>query len=247
MINVNSSKDESRVFKLLMSIYFAAIAMRILFSYWFGMHGFLASITIVLYFHAKNGTYSLFFIIAIGFIGLTSLAVIVSSISLLDKHHRNLAKAMPLLVINLFTLIILVSPHELIVLPDFYFNLKDRQAVISNRELWEVKGVTKLDYNPNHSTLLRIKLPAHYSHLSQGFDNDGSVGLITDSSGESKMFIFTTSTIGRGYTAFIYNIDESEEVAMHELIGVDNITYVSILESKKFSNHWFWVDVIKDI
>src|SRR6476661_3387910 len=99
MNNVNSSKEEVRLFKLLMSIYFAAIAMRLLFCYYYGVHGFLASLEIIFISYLKNAGYSLFFIALIMFITLTSIAIIWSSINLLNKHHRDLSKAMPLLAI----------------------------------------------------------------------------------------------------------------------------------------------------
>jgi hypothetical protein len=179
--------------------------------------------------------------IILAFFFFTSLVVIWSSLYFLNKHRRHLSKAIPILTINLLTLGIILSINDFIVLPDFFLNLKDRQAAVE-LVLTNLSLDNKID-----GPYVEIELPPQYSHLSQGFDINGGIAINLDESGKAEMIIFTNYIGRRKYSAFIYTTETVNEIWGGELRGLADISdpYVWILETKKLTNHWFWVDVVR--
>ncbi|MBD1923628.1 hypothetical protein H6F77_21500 [Microcoleus sp. FACHB-831] len=261
MSNANQTKEKARLFKLLLRIYFVAIVLRVLL-FCLGVRSGLLGLTwrLILYFiiniNSQNlikNTGLLLPSIILAFFFFTSLAVIWSSLYFLNKHRRHLSKAIPILAINLLTLWIILSPNDFIVLPDFFLNLKDRQAAVElvltkySRDN-KVSGI-RMGYVP----YVEIELPPQYSHLSQGFNINGGIlinldePIYSDGSENAKIIIFTNyiDIEGKKFSAFIYRTDTVDRIPEWQLETLADITYVWILETKKLTNHWFWVEVIK--
>ncbi|MBD1923630.1 hypothetical protein H6F77_21510 [Microcoleus sp. FACHB-831] len=252
MNNANQTKENPRLFKLLVRIYFVAIVLRV-FLFCLGVRSGLLGLTywLTLYFLVnRQDIIKNLVLLILAFFLFTSLVVIWSSLYFLNKHRRHLSKAIPILTINLLTLGIILSINDFIVLPDFFLNLKDRQAAVEllltnySRDN-EVSGI-KMGYFP-YFRGVEIELPPQYSHLSQGFNINGGVAVNLDESGKAKMIIFTNYIGRRKYSAFIYTTEAVNEIWGPELRGLADISepYVWILETKKLTNHWFWVDVVK--
>jgi hypothetical protein len=247
MSNANQTKEKPSLFKLLLIIYFVAIGLRV-YLFYLGVRSGLLGLTQWLnQLDPENIIILLLPSIILAFFFFTSLVVIWSSLYFLNKHRRHSSKAIPILVINLLTLRIILSPNDFIVLPDFFLNLKDRQAAVelvltsSSRDN-KLSGI-RMGYFPG----VEIELPPQYSHLSQGFNIKGGVAVNLDGSGKAKMIIFTNYIGSKKYSAFIYTTETVNKIWGMELRGLADIsnTYVWILETKKLTNHWFWVDVVK--
>lgn len=159
------------------------------------------------------------------------------------------------LLINIITIIVFMFMHEYVLLPDFFLNLKARATVVSmvkTDTLLANKTQIREAFTNSQVTdnkFYAIKLPSQYKHLSRGFKDRGEIEVITDREDKVKMIVFYTSTgKSRGqtdYTAFIYSSADNPRL-YKELFGVGGCDYLIILDAKKLTNNWFWVDLYND-
>lgn len=165
-------------------------------------------------------------------------------------------KAFLPLAINLFTVLVLLFMQYVVVLPDFYANLKEREAVvaqITSRQLVpqesqriEVPMIPDQPYK-----IYNLTLPSKYTHLSKGRKSDGEINILVDKkTNQPEMVVFFNSfgTFERQpiYTAFVYKAT-SNLLSQQDLFGVANLNFgIWLLESKKIKQNWFWVDLFED-
>lgn len=259
MSNANPTKEKARLFKLLLRIYFVAIVLRVLLFYLGVRSGLLGLTKRLTAYLLLNPNYIKTLVlllpsVILAFFFFTCIAIVWSSIYFCKKHKGHLSKAIPILAINLLTLGIILSINDFIVLPDFFLNLKDRQAAVElvltkySRDN-KVSG-RRMGYLP----YVEIELPTKYKHLSQGFYIKGGIAANFDYPGnaninpEGKIIIFTNyiDIEGQKFSAFIYRSDNVDKMPEWQLQTLADITYVWILETKKLTNHWLWVEVVKD-
>jgi hypothetical protein len=166
-------------------------------------------------------------------------------------------KAFLPILISIFTVIAMLFMQYAIVLPDFYANFKEREAVVSQINSGELtpneSQRIQIPIIPNHPyKIYNLTLPSKYSQLSKGREADGEINLVLDEkTNKPKMVVFFNS-VGRfkggepNYTAFIYKTD-ADRIDQQELFGVGNLNfYIWLLESKKIHKNWFWVDLFED-
>ncbi|MBD1923629.1 hypothetical protein H6F77_21505 [Microcoleus sp. FACHB-831] len=262
MSKVNQTKEKARLFKLLLRIYFVAIVLRV-FLFYLGIRSGLLGLTERLKVYLLlNPDYIktlvlLFPSVILAFFFFTCIASIWSSLYFLNKHRRHLSKAIPILAINLLTLGIILSINDFIVLPDFFLNLKDRQAAVELLLTNYARDNEVSGRGMGYVPYVEIELPPQYRHLSQGFnikgailinlDNPRNTPISLDGSENAKAIIFTNyiDIKGKKFSAFIYRTDTVDKIPEWQLQTLADIAYVWILETKKLTNHWFWVEVVK--
>jgi hypothetical protein len=170
------------------------------------------------------------------------------------NQYKN--KAFLPLAINLFTVLVLLFMQYVVVLPDFYANLNEREAVVAQ--------ITSGQLTPNESQRIEVPivsdhpykiynltLPSKYTHLSKGRKADGEINIVVDEKTNQPEMVVFFNSFGSFenqpiYTAFVYKAN-TNSVSQQDLFGVANLNfYVWLLESKKIKDNWFWVDLFED-
>jgi hypothetical protein len=165
-------------------------------------------------------------------------------------------KAFLPLVINLFTVIVLLYMQYIVVLPDFYANLKEREAVVAQITSGQLtpKESERIEVPllPNHHyKIYNLTLPSKYTHLSKGRKADGEINIVVDDKTNRPEMIVFFNGFGSFkdqpiYTAFVYKAN-TNPISERDLFGVANLNfYVWLLESQKIKDNWFWVDLFED-
>jgi hypothetical protein len=164
-------------------------------------------------------------------------------------------KAFLLLGINLFTVIVLLFMQYVVVLPDFYINLKAREAVVAQLTSGQLKPNEsqriKIPAIPDHPyKVYNLTLPSHYTYLSKGIKSNGEINvLVNEKTNQPEVVVFFNSFGGikRGnYTAFVYKA-KSNSIDHQDLFGVASLDFsLWLLESKQIKDNWFWVDAFDD-
>ncbi|MBD1804074.1 hypothetical protein H6F98_01110 [Microcoleus sp. FACHB-SPT15] len=165
-------------------------------------------------------------------------------------------KAFIPLAINLFTVIVLLFMQYVVVLPDFYANLKEREAVVAQITSGQLtpKESQRIEVPiiPDHPyKIYNLTLPSKYTHLSKGRKSDGEINILVDekTSQPERVVFFNSFGSFEGepnYTAFVYKAD-TKSISQQDLFGVANLNfYIWLLESKKIKHNWFWVDLFED-
>ncbi|ARV61350.1 hypothetical protein BZZ01_24455 [Nostocales cyanobacterium HT-58-2] len=190
------------------------------------------------------------------FLFLFTFFIIVSLFSIqyfLQFFERYQYKAIVPLLINILTLVSLWLGQYTVILPNFYFHLREHEAVVTMIKSGELQ--------PNESQRIKLEnhipykiyqmqLPPHYTHLSKSGERGGEINIVTDKDNKAKIAVFFTS-IGKfkgepNYTALMYRFDPQVSIENH-IFGVKKMTYyVWLLDSLKINDNWFWVDVIED-
>lgn len=146
-----------------------------------------------------------------------------------------------------------------VVLPNFYANLKEREAVVTQistglltpkeSQRLEIKMLPKYPYKVyNHPyKVYSLTLPSKYTHLSKGKEVDGKINIVVDKkTSQPELVVFFNTFDSSTYTAFVYKTN-TKPVSQKDLIGVGNINMgIWLLESKKIKENWFWVDLFED-
>ena len=170
------------------------------------------------------------------------------------KQYKH--KAFLPLAINLFTVIVLLFMQYIAVLPDFYANLKEREAVVAQITSGQLKPQEsqriEVPMTPNHPyKIYKLTLPSKYTHLSKGRKANGEINILVDektSQPEMVVFFNGFDSFARqpAYTAFVYKA-KSNSISERDLFGVANLNfYIWVLESKQIKENWFWVDLFED-
>ena len=165
-------------------------------------------------------------------------------------------KAFLPLAINLFTVLVLLFIQYVVVLPDFYANLKEREAVVAQ--------ITSGHLTPKESQRIQVPmvpnqrykiynltLPSKYTHLSKGRESDGEINiLVGEDTNQPEIVVFFNSfgTFEKQpiYTAFVYKV-KGNSISQQDLFGVANLNfYIWLLEAQKIKDNWFWVDLFED-
>lgn len=146
----------------------------------------------------------------------------------------------------------------IVVIPDFYTNLKEREAIvtqiISGQLVPQESQRIKVPVIPNHYHFFKIydlTLPCKYSHLSKERKGNGRINiLLEEETNQPKMVVFFNSFDSFGgqpaYTAFVYKA-KSNSISQEDLFGVANLKFgIWLLESKQIKENWFWVDLFED-
>lgn len=169
-------------------------------------------------------------------------------------------KAFLPLAINLFTVIMLLFMHYAVVLPDFYANLKEREAVVAQIISGQLtpKESQRIDVSliPDHPyKIYNLTLSSKYTHLSKGRGADGKINipgeiniLVDEKTSQLEMVVFFNGFNDRGgelsaYTAFVYKV-KTNSISERDLFGVSNRYDMWLLESKQIKDNWFWVDLL---
>lgn len=190
------------------------------------------------------------------FLFLFILFIVISIFSIqyfLQNFQRNQYKSIVLLLITLLTFISLWLAQFPIILPDFYFHFREREAVVAmiksgNLQPNESQRI-KLDNHISYK-VYQMQLPLQYAHLSKSGERGGEINIVADQANKAKIIVFFTS-VGQfkgepNYTAWMYRLDTETSIENH-IFGVKNLTYfVWLLDSFKINQNWFWVDVIED-
>jgi hypothetical protein len=167
-------------------------------------------------------------------------------------------KAFLPLAINFFTVIVLLFMQYVVVLPDFYANLKEREAVVAQITSGQLTPKEsqriELPMIPDHDhryKIYNLTLPSKSTHLSKGRTSDGEINILVDEkSSQPEMVVFFNSfgSVRNQpvYTAFVYKAD-AKSISQQDLFGVANLNFgIWLLESKKIKQNWFWVDLFED-
>lgn len=164
-------------------------------------------------------------------------------------------KAFVPLTINIFTVIVLLFMQYVVVLPDFYINLKAREAVVAQLTSGQLKPqksqrikVSSIPNNPYK--VYNLTLPTNYTYLSKGIKSNGEINvLVNEKTNQPEVVVFFNSFGGineRDYTAFVYKA-KGGSINQQDLFGVANLDFdLWLLESKKIKDNWFWVDSFDD-
>jgi hypothetical protein len=115
-------------------------------------------------------------------------------------------KAFLPLAINLFTVIVLLFMQYAVVLPDFYANLKEREAVVAQITSGQLtpKESQRIEVSmiPDHPyKIYNLTLPSKYTHLSKGRGVDGKINILVDektNQPEMVVFFLTASIASEG-------------------------------------------------
>ena len=202
-----------------------------------------------------KGNYDILSNKGIYFLLLGTFFLILSLLSVqyfLKGFKRYKYKALLPLLINIFTIIILVIMHNLVVLQDYYSHLGEREAIVtmiksgtlktdeSQRIIW-LDNISKVLHK-----IYKVQLPSQYSHLSQGGAKGGEINIITNKNNQTKMIMFFPSIGEFNYTAWVYKINTSTPIENY-LFGAGNLkSYARLLEAKQINDNWSWVDVIEN-
>jgi len=165
-------------------------------------------------------------------------------------------KAFLPLAINLFTVLVLLFMQYVVVLPDFYANLKEREAVVaqitSGQLVRQESQRIEVPLVPDHPyKIYNLTLPSKYTHLSKGRKSDGDINILVDEKTNQLEMVVFFNTFGTFenqpiYTAFVYKA-KSDSLSQQDLFGVANLNfYIWLLEAKKIKDNWFWVDLFED-
>jgi hypothetical protein len=165
-------------------------------------------------------------------------------------------KAFLPLAINLVTVIVLLFMQYIAVLPDFYANLKEREAVVAQITSGQLtpheSQRIEVPLIPNHPyKIYNLTLPSKYTHLSKGRKANGEINILVDEkTSQPKMVVFFNGfdSFARqpAYTAFVYKV-KANSISERDLFGVANLNfYIWLLESKQIKENWFWVDLFED-
>jgi hypothetical protein len=206
--------------------------------------------------------------IFIAAIAVLFLAILLWSLRYgLVRYRQSRSRAFIPLGMGLLNLLLFISLHQIVVLPDFLLHQSDRQAAISWLEAEPDSGTMKNNRTvdvfhsgklPKHQ-IATVSLPAQYQDLSAGFYlkgngrpdiNPGDVEVVRRENGSVRAIIFFRSSglaaIGPVYTAFVYKPEDSP-VVVEDLFDVAGLTfYLGIDAMKKLQPHWYWVDVSED-
>jgi len=165
-------------------------------------------------------------------------------------------KAFLPLAINLFTVIVLLFIQYVVVLPDFYANLKEREAVVAQITSGQLtpKESQRIEVPmiPDHPyKIYKLTLPPKYTHLSKGRKVDGEINILLDEKTSQPEMVVFFNSFGSFrnqpiYTAFVYKV-KANSISQQDLFGVANLNfYIWLLESKQIKDNWFWVDLFED-
>lgn len=105
-------------------------------------------------------------------------------------------KAFLPLVINLFTVIVLFFMQYAVVFPDFYANLKEREAVVAQITSGQLtpKESQRIEVPmiPDHPyKIYNLTLPSNYTYLSKGRGVDGKINILVDEkTNQPEMVVF---------------------------------------------------------
>ena len=165
-------------------------------------------------------------------------------------------KAFLPLAINLFTVIVLLFMQYVVVLPNFYANLKEREAVVAQITSGQLtpKESQRIEVPmiPDHPyKIYNLTLPSKYSHLSKGRGEDGEINILVDENTSQPEMVVFFNSFGSFrnqpiYTAFVYKA-KANSISQQDLFGVANLNfYIWLLESKQIKDNWFWVDLFED-
>ncbi len=166
-------------------------------------------------------------------------------------------KAFLPLAINLFTVIVLLFMQYVVVLPDFYANLKEREAVVAQitsgqltpKESQRIEVVPMIPDHPYK--IYNSTLPSKYTHLSKGRGEDGEINILVDENTSQPEMVVFFNSFGSFrnqpiYTAFVYKA-KANSISQQDLFGVANLSFgIWLLESKQIKDNWFWVDLFED-
>ena len=196
-------------------------------------------------------------LLSIPIIFLVFLGLIVYSYSYgLKALNQYKYKSFLPLAINLFTVIVLLFMQYVVVLPDFYANLKERKAIVaqitSGQLVPKDSQIIEVPLVPDHPyKIYNLTLPSKYTHLSKGRKSDGEINILVDKkTSQPEMVVFFNSFDSLegepNYTAFVYSA-EANSISQQDLLGVANLNLgIWLLESKKIKQNWFWVDLFED-
>ena len=176
-------------------------------------------------------------------------------------------KAFLPLAINLFTVIVLFFMQYAVVLPDFYANLKEREAVVAqitsgqltpkeSQRIEVSKESQRIDVSmiPDHPyKIYNLTLPSNYTHLSKGRGVDGKINILVDEKTNQPEIVvffngfnsFQSFQESPAYTALVYKA-KTNSISGRDFFGVGNRYTMWLLESKQIKDNWFWVDLFED-
>jgi hypothetical protein len=168
------------------------------------------------------------------------------------RYKRYKSKAILPLLVNLFTIIVLLTIHNSVVLQNFYSQVGERDSIVKMIESGTLKpnDSQQMKWLDNINNILHkvyeFQLPSQYTYLSQGGNNGGKINIVTNKQNRNKVIVFFTSFDNQNYTALLYKPNPTTPIENY-IFGVGNIkSDVSILEIKKINDNWSWVDVIEN-
>ncbi len=175
-----------------------------------------------------------------------------SALEELYRHKRYKSKAILPLLVNFFTIVVLLTIHNGVVLQNFYSHLGERGSIVKMIESGTLKpnDSQQMKWLDNINNVLHkvyeFPLPSQYTHLSQGGNKGGEINIVTNKQNRNKVIVFFTSLDQHNYTALLYKLNPTTPIENY-LFGVGDIkSDISILESKKINDNWSWIDVIEN-
>ncbi|MBR8837388.1 MAG: hypothetical protein DSM106950_26110 [Stigonema ocellatum SAG 48.90 = DSM 106950] len=202
-----------------------------------------------------KGNHDIFSVQSICFLLLATFFIILSLLSVqyfLKGFQRYKYKALLPLLINIFTIIVLLVMHKVFILQDFYSHVGEREEIVTMIASGTLKqnDSQRIKWFDNLSNVLhkiyKVQLPSQYTHLSEGGERSGEINIITNHNNQTKIIVFFTSIDDFNYTAWLYKINPSTPIENY-LFGVGNLkSYARLLQAKEVNDNWSWVDVVEN-